>query len=91
MSELSIQQYMNEFRSVYPKTRVRVHASQRGFQVRIDGDKVGEPMTREELESATRNFRAPAPRQPAPFTAKLGDIARFVNKYQRRIITKYLP
>lgn len=77
MSEISITQYMNEFHAVYPKTRVKVHANKRGFQVRIDGDKVGEPMTREELESATRSFRAPAPRQPAPFTAKLGEIARF--------------
>ena len=77
MSELSITQYMEEFRSVYPKTRVNVHAGKRGFQVRIDGEKVGEPMTREELESATRNFRAPAPRQPASFTAKLGDVASF--------------
>ena len=76
MSELSITQYMEEFRTVYQKTRVNVHAGKRGFQVRIDGDKVGEPMTREELESAARSFRAPAPRQPAPFTAKLGVIAR---------------
>ena len=91
MSELSITQYMNEFRSVYPKTRVKVHENKRGFQVRIDGDKVGEPMTREELESATRSFRAPAPKQPAPFTAKLGDIARFNSEPQRRIITKHLP
>ena len=54
-----------------------MYANKRGFQVRIDNENVGEPMTREELESAARSMRAPAPRQPAPFTAKLGQIARF--------------
>ena len=75
MSEISIMQYVENFNRTYPQKKVRVNANKRGFQVRIDGDKVGEPMTREELESAARSFRAPAPRQPAPFTAKLGDIA----------------
>ena len=77
MSELSILQYVEDFNRTFPQRKVRVHASRRGFQVRIDNENIGEPMTREELESAARSMRAPAPRQPAPFTAKLGNIARF--------------
>lgn len=77
MSELSILQYVENFNRTFPQRKVRVHASRRGFQVRIDNENIGEPMTREELESAARSMRAPAPRPSAPFTAKLGNIARF--------------
>lgn len=77
MSDLSITSYIENFQTVYPKAKVAVRASRKGFQVYIDGDKVGEPMTRTELEDAARHFRCPAPRAPARATAKLGAIARF--------------
>jgi hypothetical protein len=74
--DVSINGYVTNFTRVYPQKKVWVRGSNKGFQVYIDGDKVGEPMTRAQLEEAGRSLRAPAPR-PMPFaTAKLGDMAR---------------
>lgn len=78
MSDLSITSYVENFQTVYPKAKVAVRPSRKGFQVYIDGDRVGEPMTRSELEDAARHFRAPAPRAAARATAKLADMARLV-------------
>lgn len=75
--DASINAYVENFSRVYPKTPVNVKANRRGFQVFLNGERVGEPMTRAELEEAGRSFRAPAPRPVPVFTAKLGDIARF--------------
>ena len=78
MPDLSITNYVENFQTVYPKAKVAVCPSRKGFQVYIDGERVGEPMTRGELEDAARHFRSPAPRAPARATAKLGDMARLV-------------
>ena len=64
MSDLSITSYVENFQTVYPKAKVAVRPSRKGFQVYIDGDRVGEPMTRSELEDAARHFRARHREQP---------------------------
>ncbi len=75
--DASIQAYVSNFERAFPQTNVKVRSSKRGFRVFIDGSAVGEPMTRGELEEASRTFRAPAPRPYPRATGKLGEIARF--------------
>ena len=74
--DITIESYRANFERKYPQKKLMVRPSKRGFQVYIDGDKVGEPMTRAEMEEAGRSLRAPAPRQQPVFTAKLGEVAR---------------
>lgn len=77
MRDLSITQYVENFERAFPQRPVKVHANRHGFQVFIDGHKVGDPMSRAELEAASRTFRAGAPRAYPRATGKLGDIAHF--------------
>jgi len=75
-----INSYIDAFHTAYPQKRCEVRSQARGFRVGINGDFGDRIYSELELRIATRAFQNGAPSRPFPHaTAKLGDIARFVN------------
>ena len=72
--------YINAFHTAYPQKKVDVRPSRQGYRVGINGDFGDRIYSELELRIATRAFQTGAARRDYPrATAKLGDIARFVN------------
>ena len=72
--------YIAAFHTAYPQKKVDVRASRQGFRVGINGDFGDRVYSELELRIATRAFQNGAPSREFPrATAKLGDMAKFVN------------
>jgi len=72
--------YISAFHTAYPQKRVEVIHARQGYRVGVNGDFGDRVYSEFELRVATRAFQHGAPQRVYPHaTAKLGDIARFVN------------
>ena len=75
-----INSYIDAFHTAYPQKKVDVRPSRQGFRVGINGDFGDRIYSELELRIATRAFQHGTPTKVHPrATAKLGDMARFVN------------
>ena len=75
-----INSYIEAFHTAYPQKRCEVRHARQGYRVGINGDFGDRIYSELELRVATRAFVNGAARSDYPrATAKLGDIARFVN------------